>query len=906
MWITSVIIFFIIFLMMFFNRAEEESVFVIAGLLLAVIVRFGNFMSKQKFEYKVLENKFSDLEEELRELKSSRVLEKEQPTEETLKEEIIKVESFEQNTIIEEVDSTSTDEYFQTRLNKRDSSFIDIKEDNIISKKVSNAENFVDNLFANVIGYFTKGNPLVKIGGVLLFFGLSFLIKFAAENDMVSIEMGLISVIVFSFGLIGLGWKHRKRVGSFGLILQGIGIAVFYLSIFSSAKYFDILPFSLALAIMVLTVVFASFLAVAQNSMSLAIFATAGGFISPILTSTGEGSHVVLFSYYALLNISIISIAWFKSWRPLNLTGFVFTFIISAVWGASRYTPELFWSTEPFLIFFFLLYLGVVVIFAFKSEYKLKAYVDSSLLFGVPVTAFAMQGALVSNYEYALSFSALAVSCLYLSIAWKLRKKEHMSLLAESFLALGVVFITLAIPFAVSEHWTAVTWALESTAIIWISLRQNRVYSRYIAVVLQILAVLIFANESKYILKEAFVFNVVFLGGIFISIAAFITSYVFEKFEDKLKEKEHILKYVFIGIGLLSYLSVSSLEIKGNFDYFQTYLLAFISLSGLGFAYLAKRLEFKTMQEILIGFLPLGLFILLASVDMYDKYHPFIGVGWLAIPLFILTHYFILYRFSFKTEKLWHVAGLWLIMLTLTWEFSYYISKVSVNLSYASYPVLSILAIVYLSTKREIWPLKDMHLTYKYIGLSGISFMLVLFNLFLFLSSGYLIDIGYIPLLNPLDIMQISSIIAVIYWLNSIKEGLLSDKKIMYVFMGASTVSLLTVILARSIHAFFDVRYRIDYLLESYVFQASLSILYSVLALILIIIAKRKTSRIIWIVGASLLGFVTLKLFFVELSHSGTLSRIVSFMAVGILILIIGYLAPLPPKKLEKEEEKTS
>ncbi|HVE88068.1 MAG TPA: DUF2339 domain-containing protein, partial [Burkholderiaceae bacterium] len=57
----------------------------------------------------------------------------------------------------------------------------------------------------------------------------------------------------------------------------------------------------------------------------------------------------------------------------------------------------------------------------------------------------------------------------------------------------------------------------------------------------------------------------------------------------------------------------------------------------------------------------------------------------------------------------------------------------------------------------------------------------------------------------------------------------------------------------------------------------------------------RRTMRAWWVVGAALLAAVVVKLFFVDLSGQGTVYRIVSFVGVGVLILLIGYLAPVPP-----------
>jgi uncharacterized membrane protein len=44
------------------------------------------------------------------------------------------------------------------------------------------------------------------------------------------------------------------------------------------------------------------------------------------------------------------------------------------------------------------------------------------------------------------------------------------------------------------------------------------------------------------------------------------------------------------------------------------------------------------------------------------------------------------------------------------------------------------------------------------------------------------------------------------------------------------------------------------------------------------------------------------KLFLLDLANSGTVARIVSFLGVGVLLLVIGYTAPVPPGDTEKRE----
>jgi uncharacterized membrane protein len=59
--------------------------------------------------------------------------------------------------------------------------------------------------------------------------------------------------------------------------------------------------------------------------------------------------------------------------------------------------------------------------------------------------------------------------------------------------------------------------------------------------------------------------------------------------------------------------------------------------------------------------------------------------------------------------------------------------------------------------------------------------------------------------------------------------------------------------------------------------------------------------RMFWVAGAALLTVVVGKLFVVDLANTGTVARIVSFLGVGVLLLVIGYAAPVPPGVIEAE-----
>src|SRR3954468_15606001 len=88
-------------------------------------------------------------------------------------------------------------------------------------------------------------------------------------------------------------------------------------------------------------------------------------------------------------------------------------------------------------------------------------------------------------------------------------------------------------------------------------------------------------------------------------------------------------------------------------------------------------------------------------------------------------------------------------------------------------------------------------------------------------------------------------------------------------------------------------------MMASVLVQSALSISWTVLALALMLFATRHARRAIWVVGGALMAVVVVKLFALDLQHVTGVERIVSFIAVGVLMLLVGYFAPVPPRAAE-------
>ena len=102
--------------------------------------------------------------------------------------------------------------------------------------------------------------------------------------------------------------------------------------------------------------------------------------------------------------------------------------------------------------------------------------------------------------------------------------------------------------------------------------------------------------------------------------------------------------------------------------------------------------------------------------------------------------------------------------------------------------------------------------------------------------------------------------------------------------------------LFHTLHHYAAVPFDFSAMMRSVLVQASLSLFWSLLAVVTMFLSARAGHRRVWWVGAMLLGIVIVKLVIIDLSKTGTVERIVSFMGVGILTMAIGYFAPVPPK----------
>ncbi len=796
--------------------------------------------------------------------------------------------------------------------------------------------------WSSVYRFLTEGNVVAKIGVIVLFFGLAFLLKYAADQALLPISVRLTLVGIGGLVLLGIGWYLRERHTGYALVLQGGGIGLTYLTLYAAFRLYGLLPAGVTMGLMLLIVAAAAVLAVAQDARSIAALGIIGGFLAPILAGSDSGRHVDLFSYYLVLDFGIVFVAWRKAWRELNLLAFLFTFVIGTIWGVLKYEPALFSTTEPFLIGFYLIFLATALLFARQQRAGgQRDYVQTSLVFGPPLVGFGLQAALVQNFEYGLAWSAFGLGMLYLVLWLGLRRTFGMyfKILNDAFLLLGLGFVSLAVPFAFDGQWTSTTWALEGAAMLWVGLRQGKTWPVVFGLLLQLGAGVAFGDDPPSIDPTHWpLLDGYFLSGGLIALAGLASAYLLRDRRDAAPLPAMLTIW-----GLAWWFGAGFYDLAHVASWLQpfTLWLMFASGSMLVAQWVRKWLSDWSVLRYTLALQTVWMWALGGLIFLLNM-SPFHEGGWLAWALAFVTLYGGLYWSERRGESICaserlHGLGVWLLVPVLSPELADAIFRglFGFTLDFGwfdlgplgvmhpntpgvwtamSWGLIPVLLLSWVGFARH-WPFAE-RFGYTSIYRGWVALGLAMFLLaWMFIINGPWVtdpvmgagwaqpaQIGYLPLFNALDLVSALALFAL--W----RHGRLAcayslgysgerTQQALHWLMGAAAFVWLNAMIARSLNAYAGLPLDDWQFLHEALAQTTYSMAWSLLGLALIVLASRLKQRRLWLVAAGLLGVVVLKLFLVDLSGSDTLARIISFVGVGVLLLLAGYVAPIPAKQ---------
>lgn len=771
-----------------------------------------------------------------------------------------------------------------------------LRESRILAMGVANAKPSSTSLIPTALTtWLSRWNPVVLGGAALVILGVIFLLGLAAQNGLFPPAVRLSFATLLAMGLLVAGWKQRLTRPAWALPLQGTAAAILFFVLYSASQQHHLIPAGVAFAGSVMVLIGTAVLAVLQSSQRLAVLALGAGFAAPIVFSTGSGSHVGLFSYYVMLDLGVVAMVALRGWRTLLGLAFLSTYGIATTWGVLRFEPEHAASCEAFLWIFYALFSGAALAFALRAREGQGAVVGS-LVFALPLVTFGLQSRLLEGDPMLLAWTAAGMGLHHLLAgAWVLRQvrsgtRPDLVVMMETLLVLGTLLASVAVPLALSGRWTSLAWALEGAGLVWLSTRQKRLWHLVLGGLLMIGACGTHLGSVGVQAIDAGILALALL-----SVSRSLTSSSLPVRLPALVPLLLILPAWGVAFRTL-FLAIDGHTLPGEET---TLAIGALGLAAL-FSLWARtpRVGWSGghvawIPSVLV-WLPIALFVG-GDVDSW------VYVAWLGSALVSLAFLDLARRDAMPAGVVRSILesalvhGLVWIAIRSARNVSPFVDEWTVAFQLLAAAALLAVFVGPRWVASVAWARLRPE-SRRLPWLAPWVAVLVGFALLAPFGASLGGPLPWIPLINTLDLPSAGIWLLILGLpVASLPGDPVRTRWFVRRVLGAWLLVWMLSTAARAFHHYAAVPWDLDSLWGHRPLQATWSLLLTAQALGMCWWASRKSLRPLWRIGAALLVVVTAKLVLVDLSGSGSVARIVSFLGAGLLMVGIGYLSPIPP-----------
>jgi uncharacterized membrane protein len=315
------------------------------------------------------------------------------------------------------------------------------------------------------------GTWLSRVGAILLFLGVGFFLKHAFEQDWIGPKGRVLTGLVAGLAITAAGLRLARgatyRVPAQSLVAVGIG--TLYLSLYAAHGFYGLVAAPGAFVAMALVTAVGFATALWLDSRALAVLATLGGLLTPVILSTDTDAAAALFTYLAILDLGVLFVAGRRGWPGLALLAFAGTQLLFWGWLEHWYQAERMpvafgWASAFFLAF-------ALWAFAASGSAQPAGIVRLGRAL-VILAAPALYFAAARRILYDPSGRRLAVLALALAAGYyvaaraadRSARDDPRAVLLHRALALG--FLALAPAVTLGPHHLVIVWSVAGLVLV--------------------------------------------------------------------------------------------------------------------------------------------------------------------------------------------------------------------------------------------------------------------------------------------------------------------------------------------------------------------------------------------------------------------------------------------------------
>ncbi|ALR29924.1 beta-carotene 15,15'-monooxygenase [Chryseobacterium sp. IHB B 17019] len=390
---------------------------------------------------------------------------------------------------------------------------------------------------------FLKQNALTIIGIFTLVLGIGYFVKYAIDRDWIG-ETSRVGIgLLIGAGIMVTGHFLRKNYTVFSSIITGGGIAVLYFTTTIAFREYHLFSQTVAFSVTCLITLISIALAYYYKSETLIIFSLFGGFLAPLMISTGQSNYPFLLTYLTVLNIGMLAIVFLKNWKSVGWVAFIFTNIYLFYWTVEK--------TEILTVYFFIVTYIIFYAFALQNYFKkgILASFDILMLILINFTSIIGLVYIFNELKYeAVIIFPVGFAIVNSFLLYREYSRKNFEVNYSVFAGIIMSLITIAFALQLKTHLITSVWAVEATLLLFIWKKTNLNIFKigfYILFPLVIIAQIITWSEYIDAVNLGVVFNPVFLTSSVTVVTTFVNLILLKKLPDTDKENTSFFENVF-------------------------------------------------------------------------------------------------------------------------------------------------------------------------------------------------------------------------------------------------------------------------------------------------------------------------------------------------------------------------